>query len=180
MEENKKIKYIMLLIVVLLLIAINIIVFMNNYIEESNVEHAENKVTSNIVNELTSSEVDNKNRENKIASLNEKSRMQTYFGTYISYIEAKNYKSAYDLLYDGFKQTYFPTLQDFEQYAKTKYPNNMIINYTNITREGTIYVLTLEIRDVLNSNKQTEIESTQVVVMEEDINKFKISFEVQV
>ena len=166
MEENKKLKYIILLIVVLLLIAINIIVFINNYIEESNVGHIENKVTSNIVNELTSNEVDNKNRENKIASLNEKSRMQTYFGTYISYIEVKDYQSAYNLLYDGFKQTYFPTLQDFEQYAKTKYPNNMIINYTNITREGTIYVLTLEIRDVLNSNKQTEIESTQVVVME--------------
>ena len=153
---------------------------MDNYIEENNVSSIENKIATNIINQVTSNEVDNKNRENKIASLNEKTRMQTYFGTYISYIEANKYESAYNLLYDGFRQTYFPTLQDFEQYAKSKYPNNMIINYTNITREGTIYILTLEIKDALNSNKQTEMKSTQVVVMEEDINKFKISFEVQV
>lgn len=172
MKEKKKIQYIVLAIVILLLLAINIRVFVSNYFDK--------KVSkeNNRTNIVSTEEEDNKNRENKIASLNEKSRIQTYFGTYISYIESKQYEEAYNLLYDGFKQTYFPTIREFQKYALENYPDNISVNYTDISREGAMYIINAEIRDILNSNKQSGSKSIRVVIMEEDINKFKISFEV--
>ena len=175
MNDKKKLHYIILVIIILILIAINIKVFISNYFKE-NEQANENK--SQITNIVSTSEEDAKNRQNKISSLNERTRAQTYFGTYISYIESGQYENAYNLLYDGFKQTYFPTLQEFEKYAAEHYPANMIINYTDISREGTMYIITAEIRDVL-SKKQDEAKSTRIVVMENGVNDYKISFEVE-
>ena len=175
MKEKKKLVYIILAIIILIMIFINIKVFMSNYIQKS--EENKNQTVNKIYN-LTTEEEDNENRKKQIASLDGRKRMQTYFGTYISYIEAKNYEKAYSLLYDGFKQTYFPSLQDFENYAKQKYPSNMLVNYTSIEREGTIYILTVEIKDAL-ANKQDEAESFNVVITETDVNEYSISFEIK-
>ncbi len=180
MKENKKLVYIILTIVILILIAINLKVFISNYIGK-NIQ-SDNEVKNNAITQIPSNIVsndqDNKNREEKIASLSEKNRMQTYFGTYISYIESKDYKSAYNLLYENFKNTYFPTLNDFQNYVIEKYPKNIVINYTDISREGTMYILKLQIKDALNSNINAEQKDMQVVIMEESLNNFKISFEV--
>ena len=179
MKENKKLVYIILIIVILILLAINLKIFMNNYIGKSN---SDNQIKSNAITQKTSNIVsndqDDKNREEKIATLSEKNRMQTYFGRYISYIETKDYQNAYNLLYEEFKKTYFPTLNDFEKYVIEKYPNNMVINYKDISREGKIYILKLQIKDALTSNINEEGKEIQVVIMEEDLNNFKISFEV--
>ena len=104
--------------------------------------------------------------------------MQTYFGRYLSYIESKDYQSAYDLLYDGFKQNYFPTLEEFIEYVQNNYPNNIVVEYVNIERQGTIFILTVKLRDALTDTTQTDTLERQVVVTENDINNFKISFSV--
>lgn len=176
MKEKKKLVYIVLTILILIMIFINIKVFMNNYMTKDN-ENKNVQATNKVYN-VTTSEEDEENRKRQIASLDTQKRMQTYFGTYISYIEAKNYEEAYNLLYNGFKQTYFPTLQEFENYAKQKYPNNIVVNYTNIEREGTIYILTVEIKDALAS-KESQAESLQVVVNEQDVNEYELSFEIK-
>ena len=173
MKEKDKLVYIVLTIVILIMVFINIKVFINHYkVEEDN-----NKVNGAIYN-VTTNEQDEENRKRQIASLDTKKRMQTYFGRYISYVESKNYEEAYNLLYDGFKKTYFPSLQDFESFAEQKYPSNMIVNYTDITSEGSIYILKVEIKDAL-ANKDTQAESLQVVINEQDVNEYKISFEVK-
>lgn len=175
MKEKKKIIYIILTIIILILLFINIKVFISHYIS---VNGSKEKNKQNKIYNVTTLEEDEKNRKEQLASLDGKKRMQTYFGTYISYVESKNYDKAYNLLYDGFKQTYFPSLQEFENYAKQKYPNNIVVNYIDIQREGTIYILKVEIKDALSS-KQTQVESTQVVITESNINDYKISFEVK-
>ena len=104
--------------------------------------------------------------------------MQTYFGTYISYVENEKYQEAYNLLYDGFKQNYFPSIEDFTNYVQNNYPSNIVVEYTNIERQGTIFILTVKIRDALNDSTQTEVQENRVVVMENATNDFKLSFEV--
>lgn len=183
MKEKNKLLYIILAIVILILIAINLQVFINN---QYNVSQTENEISNNQIQNqnintnynTVSAEEDEENRTNKIASLTERQRMQTYFGTYISYVENKNYEEAYALLYDGFKQNYFPTLEDFISYAQNNYPSNIIVEYTNIERQGTIFILTVKIRDALNDSAQTEVQENRVVIMENATNDFKISFEV--
>ena len=96
----------------------------------------------------------------------------------MSYIESGDYQSAYNLLYDGFKQNYFPTLDKFVTYVQSNYPKNIVVEYTNIEREGTVFILTVKIRDALNDTTQTEVSEQQVVITENNVNDFKLSFAV--
>ena len=113
-KMDKRIINILLAIVVLILIAINIKIFINNYeekIAEQNILNIndttiQNNAEENIQNTITS----------KVADMTERSRMQTYFGTFISYIEEKDYESAYNLLNENFKNNYFSTIEQFEDY----------------------------------------------------------------
>lgn len=186
MNEKKKITYIVLIIIILVLIAINIIIFMNNYYKDENIALT-NETTGETLNEnveintnysTVSEEVDEENRKDKIATLSEKLRMETYFGQYISLVESKDYEGAYNLLYDGFKQTYFPTIEEFTAYCKNNYPNNIVVEYTDIDREGTIFILKVKLRNPITDSTQTEVSEQQIVIIENDINDFKLSFAV--
>ena len=185
MKEKNKLSYLILTIVTLILVAINLYIFINNYFEKE-VALGNNTINTNL-NEVkintnyttVSEEEDEENRVNKIATLTEKQRMQTYFGQYISYVESKNYEKAYDLLYDGFKQNYFKTLEEFKNYAENNYPNNIVVEYTNIQRQGTLFILTVKIKDALDSIDQEGVKEQQVVIIENSTNNFKLSFEIQ-
>ena len=175
MNDKKKIIYILIAIVILIIIALGIMTFINRYKEQnSNLENQ----SLNIEYDTTTIDEDLQNRDRKVATLSESQRMQTYFGRYLSYIESKDYQSAYDLLYDGFKQNYFPTLEEFIEYVQNNYPNNIVVEYVNIERQGTIFILTVKLRDALTDTTQTDTLERQVVVTENDINNFKISFSV--
>lgn len=180
MSEKNKLIFILVLISILIIIAICLFVFINSNFENANNVQQNTGLNENINTNYTttSNEVDDQNRDALVASLNERQRMQTYFGRYLSYIESGDYESAYNLLYDGFKQNYFPTLKDFETYAQNNYPANMVVEYINIERQGTIFILTIKIRNALNDNTQTDVPEQQIVVTENDVNDFKLSFEV--
>ena len=180
MSEKSKLIFILILISILILIAICLFVFINSNFENANNVQQNTGLNENINTNYTttSNEIDDQNRDALVASLNERQRMQTYFGRYLSYIESGDYESAYNLLYDGFKQNYFPTLKDFETYAQNNYPANMVVEYTNIERQGTIFILTVKIRNALNDNTQTDVPEQQIVVTENDVNDFKLSFQV--
>ena len=180
MSEKSKLIFILILISILILIAICLFVFINSNFENANNVQQNTGLNENINTNYTttSNEIDDQNRDALVASLNERQRMQTYFGRYLSYIESGDYESAYNLLYDGFKQNYFPTLEDFESYAQNNYPSNMVVEYTNIERQGTIFILTVKIRNALSDNTQTDVKEQQIVVTENNVNDFKLSFEV--
>lgn len=180
MSEKNKLIFILVLISILIIIAICLFVFINSNFENANNVQQNTGLNENINTNYTttSNEIDDQNRDALVASLNERQRMQTYFGRYLSYIESGDYESAYNLLYDGFKQNYFPTLKDFETYAQNNYPANMVVEYINIEREGTIFILTVKIRNALSDNTQTDVKEQQIVVTENNVNDFKLSFEV--
>ena len=180
MSEKNKLIFILVLISILIIIAICLFVFINSNFENANNVQQNTGLNENINTNYTttSNEVDDQNRDALVASLNERQRMQTYFGRYLSYIESGDYESAYNLLYDGFKQSYFPTLEDFESYAQNNYPSNIVVEYTNIERQGTIFILTVKIRNALSDSTQTDTPEQQVVVTENDVNDFKLSFAV--
>ena len=65
--------------------------------------------------------------------------------------EEKNYEKAYNLLYEDYKNNYFPTLEDFEKYAKERYPDFMRIEHTYMSRQGDYYILTVNIYNLLTN-----------------------------
>lgn len=171
---DKKVINILLAIVVLILLAINIKIFINNHKEKADVEQnsdVENSMIQNIEQDDTQNVI-----TSKVEDMTERSRMQTYFGTFISYIEEKNYESAYKLLNENFKNNYFSTLEQFETYIQ-KYPKDIAVDYKKIERQGELFVLTVEIKDVFN--KEVQAITQRVVIRELGVNQFTISFQVE-
>lgn len=174
MKEETKIIDVILILVALILITVNIVFCMRIYLIPNS-----NNNNSSIVKETTNEISVNKSEEEvileKIKSMNERDRMEFYFSEYATYIEDKEYKKAYDLLYPEFKNNYFPTLEKFEEYAKKTYPEFMTFSYNNIDRQGYIYVLNIDIIDIDNKNNK---KSHRVVIQENDFNDFVLSFQV--
>ena len=171
---DKRVINILLAIVVLILLAINIKIFINNHKEKADIEQnsdIENSIIQNDVQDDTQNAI-----TSKVADMTERSRMQTYFGTFISYIEEKNYESAYKLLNENFKNNYFSTLEQFETYIQ-KYPKDIAVDYKKIERQGELFVLTVEIKDVFN--KEVQAITQRVVIRELGVNQFTISFQVE-
>lgn len=169
---DKRIINLLLIIVVLILIAINIKIFIDNH-EEENIT-VPNNITIND-NSIKQEEIQN-TITSKVADMSERSRMQTYFGTFISYIEGNNYESAYNLLNEDFKNNYFSTIEQFQEYMQ-KYPKNIAVDYQDIERQGELFVLTVEIKDVYNNDFQKIAQ--RVVIRELGVNRFTISFQVE-
>lgn len=111
-----------------------------------------------------------------LSTLGERDRMEYYCGEYFKHIEKKEYEAAYNLLYPEFKESYFPTLERYEDYVKKTYPSNWALDYEDITRQGDIYVLKLNVLDVLGSKENEK--SQRIVIKENNYNNFSISFQV--
>lgn len=112
----------------------------------------------------------------ELSELGERDRMERYLSSFVSAIESKEYEEAYEMLYDDFKNNYFPTLESFETYAKKTFPSLWALEYTNIERNGEVYVLWVTMSNALGSN-DSEVEMN-FVIRENELNDFDLSFSV--
>ena len=113
----------------------------------------------------------------EVKKMEEKKRITYYFSKYITYLEEKNYEKAYNLLYEDYKNNYSPTLEDFEKYAKERYPDFMRIEHTYMSRQGDYYILTVDIYNLL-TNEIIEKEQ-KYVIKEKDFLDYVLSFQVR-
>lgn len=128
-----------------------------------------------------------------LSTLGEASRMKYYCGKYIKLLEKQDYEKAYSLLYDEFKQNYFPTYDSYVKYVKAFYPARFGVVYDDISRQGDLYVLRLKIVDSSkggasasganngkNASSDAENEVVQrIVIKENDYDDFVLSFQVK-
>lgn len=172
MKKNQSFTIILAIIACLLTI-INIKLFISKY--EKDINKNENKISNTT---QTRKKTDEEKKAELIAELknmNERSRMERYFGEYIDYIESGSYEKAYNLLYPEFRQNYFKTLEDFKKYVDEKYPEVIIIDYENIERQGEYYVLFIKIP---KGNGLKETISQNIVLYEKDYAEYYISFSI--
>ena len=116
--------------------------------------------------------------DSTLQDMEERDRMEYYFGMFLHYIEDEEYEKAYDLLYPEFKENYFPTLDKFTEYVQNTFSDMMDIEHENIERNGDVYVLWINIADALNG-KPGEKKQMNVVIKENDYNDFVMSFSVK-
>ena len=136
---------------------------------------------SNMTDEEISVAVQNKVDQmtvNNLAGLGERDRMEYYVSNFINLLEKKEYEKAYGLLYEDFKAQYFPTAGQFQTYVESKFSSMMNLEFTNIERNGDVYVLWVNMQDAINGNKN-EHEEYNFVVRENAINDVDISFSVK-
>lgn len=166
-KKSNKFAWIILIgIVILLLIVYNAQKNKVNYkdLTEEEVMEAVNKEVKDM-------------QTSKLSSMSERDRMEYYVSKFIKAIENKSYETAYGMLYDKFKETYFPTLESFEEYARTNFPKEISLKHENIERNGEYYVLFVTMSNMLgNKNDGTDM---NFVVRENDLNDFVLSFSVK-
>lgn len=159
-------------IVIVIVLAIIVIATRNN--SEDKVDY------SNMTDEEVAIAVQEKVNEmqvNELGQMGERDRMEYYVSSFIKSIENSDYEKAYEMLYDDFKERYFSTFASFEEYAKTKFPSTIAMDYTNIERNGDVYVLWVTMSNPLGS-KDSGIEMN-FVVQENGLNDFDLSFTVK-
>ena len=176
---NKNLRKIIITIIILILIAINIAVFISHNNEKSKADYSNDNGTREQIAmadyEPNKNKVINTVVEKKIADMKGDARIKAYYGTFLNFIESKDYASAYNYLNDEFKANYFQTLQEFSDYMSKKYPKNkIVVKYTTVERKGEIFVLGVSISDGEDRNFQPFSEN--VVIREISVNNFSISF----
>jgi hypothetical protein len=102
--------------------------------------------------------------------------MTYYTAEFFKLIDSKNYEEAYKLLYDDYKENFFPTEANFEKYFKDYFPDDFSLDYTNIERLGSIYVLWVSVKDTVNGSTYGHNFSMYVVIQENNLNDYVLSF----
>lgn len=163
---------IILAIIACLLTIINIRLYISKY-EKQN----DKNIANNVVAAPTKKTDEEKKAEliAELKSMNERDRMERYFGEYIDYIESGEYEKAYALLYPEFKENYFKTVDDFKKYVNEKYPDIIIVDYDNIERQGEYYVLFIKIPKADGTKENIE---QNIVLYEKDYAEYYISFSI--
>ena len=103
MKKNKKLAIILAIIIILSIIAIAVAIAINSITEKNNQNAVSSEPHIKTAEEQVNEELE------KLKNMTEKERMEFYVSKYISYIEATDYESAYNLLYSEFKDNYFKT-----------------------------------------------------------------------
>ncbi len=174
---NKKLKIILVIIGILILIVLNLLVYINAHTQNENTNTTENVINTIVEHNIATEEETEQSRKEMLNSYPEATRMKVYVGQYISAIDSKDYETAYNLLYENFRNTYFKTLEEFQNYAEQKYPDEIVVEYLNMEREGTMYIVTISITDPLN--RDTPAIQQNIVIQENDLNDFVLSFNVE-
>jgi len=171
MRIRKSNKPIVFAVIILLIIIILIVIQNSSKRKKVNYADLSKEELETAVNE----KIDKINKID-LSKLNERERAEYYVSTFVASIENKNYETAYEMLYDEFKNNYFPSITDFEEYAKNKFPSMISLDYTNIERNDNIYILWITLSNPLVGKKADK--QMNFVVRENDLNDFDISFSI--
>ena len=105
---------------------------------------------------------------------NTQTKIALNINKFINGINDKNYNYSYSVLADSFKQNQFPTINDFENYAKTNFYEVNEVQYISLTQQGSNYVYNIILKDK-NSNNQKNM--TIVMKLGEETD-FEMSFSI--
>ncbi len=106
---------------------------------------------------------------------NEQKKAQMNIDKWVQMLNNRDYKSAYEVLDQTFRENTFKTQEIFEKYMRAKYPLDYSTHYINYDKNGELEILTVELTDITGKNKNTS-ELKIVMKLEKDF-KYILSFE---
>lgn len=102
-------------------------------------------------------------------------KIQMNVDKFIQMINRQDYKTSYALIDDGFKNNYFKTNEEFEEFIKNKFFLYNSISFKSIEDKGNnTYVVNVEISDITEENPENN-EMTIIIQLKDDMN-FIIAF----
>ena len=171
MRIKKDNKLLVISIVILIFLVIAVLITRNNSKDSTDYSGMSEEEVQAVVNE----EIEQMEK-NDLGEMGERDRIEKYVADFLESIENSEYEVAYEMLNNDFKNNYFPTFSDFEQYAKNKFPSMIAVEHTNFERNGDVYIVWTNLSNPMGS-KDSAIEMN-FVVKENDLNDFELSFKV--
>lgn len=110
----------------------------------------------------------------KYNSSNENQKVALNIDKFMTAINAKDYKYAYNCLADSYKNNYFKTEAEFENYARANFYDNNTVTYDNFETQGDLYICKVTISDTKTENKK---QKTFIMQLGQG-TKFVMSFDV--
>lgn len=102
-------------------------------------------------------------------------KIQMNVDKFIQMINRQDYKTSYALIDDGFKNNYFKTNEEFEEFIKNKFFLYNSISFKSIEDKGNnTYVVNVKISDITEENPENN-EMTIIIQLKDDMN-FIIAF----
>ena len=172
MENNKRRKTLIILIGVILIIIVIIAFIISSIKQNSN--SSLNNGEAVLVND-DMAKANNESELEDLYNMSEQERITYYCAEFFKLVDRRNYEDAYELLYSGYKENYFPTQASFTEYMEDYFPDDFSLSYTNFERLGDIYVLWIDVKDTLNGSRGHNF-SMNVVIQENDFNDYVLSF----
>lgn len=185
-KKNNNIKYIIAIIVIAIIMMINLVIIIKLTKKPSSTAQTSNIINSTASSESNTEEEESQSRDEEVRNLSETIRMKRYIGFFLEDIENGDYQSAYDVLNEDFKKTYFTNLEEFKNYADKNFNSSiMTLTYDNVERlgnskTGNMYVVWVTISNMFQEKLQDdeELPQTNFVIIEYDYNKYEMSFSV--
>ena len=172
-KKNDNIKLLVIVLIALLLIIVfgSIISRKNNITyERSSANVVGIAVTDNSIDELA-----DKTELEKVKTMSERTRIEYYVAKFIKLVENQDYETAYSFLNDDYKNNYFRSLREFEEYCKSNFSSMPDVKYENFERNGDLYVVWITIEDSING-RQNAGKDMNFVVKENGFNDYELSF----
>lgn len=90
----------------------------------------------------------------KYNSADENQKVALNIDKFFKAINAKDYKYAYNCLAGSFKNNYFKTQAEFENYAKANFYENNAVTYNSFEKQGDLCIYSVTITDTKTNNKK--------------------------
>ncbi len=166
-KEEKQIKIIMWIMLVLFVLTLGSIIMMITKLFEKKEEPKVPFVTGIEKNEKL---------VERLKGKSEYARMKIYLGDIVKKINEKRYSEVYKRLAPEYKKEYFKTLDEFEQYFKEYYPERFSIKNANFEAIGDYYVLEIDIISDSSSDDIKNKRGLYFVFREYDFDDYVFSF----
>lgn len=167
-------------LLLLIIICIVLIVFLGIFIKSLKTKQDTPISITAEIDEKTEKKIKEERDEaliKKLSEMSEQKRMEFYASQFFKKLDNKKFDSAYEFLNGDFKNNYFKTSEDFSKYMKEFWPKETSIKYNNMERLGNIYVLEVEVTDILNRKNANDFEC-YVVIKENYYDDIELSFSV--
>ena len=172
-DKKKKKKKLIIVILGIIIVIILIIAFILIWFKQNSATTSNNGEATIVTNDIE--EASNQAELEALYNMSEQERITYYCAEFFKLVDRRNYEDAYELLYSGYKENYFPTQASFTEYMEDYFPDDFSLSYTNFERLGDIYVLWIDVKDTLNGSRGHNF-SMNVVIQENDFNDYVLSF----
>lgn len=113
----------------------------------------------------------------KYEKANEREKVGLNIERFISAINDRDYKFAYDKLDEIFKQNNMPTQEDFENFVKANMYENNTLEHKTVEKQGNTFVYELNLKDADDNLSNTK--PLTVIMQLKNITDFVMSFSIE-